>query len=150
MSYRNICSVMHQLRNRKLKEKRLLIMVNYSALKRSRFNKRSYCTLKVWFYYVIFISLPGWPNMFTLCTMVYGARFCVFREDHPVQKSRHLFFRQYTECYRNKISVRTHLESVTFIARYWQVLISIRRNWSISETQLLTYLFHGAESFLRS
>jgi hypothetical protein len=134
ISYRNICSVMHQLRNRKLKEKRLLIMINYSGLKRSRFNKWSYCTLNVWFYYVILYSLPGWPNMFTLGTMVYSARFCVFREDHRVQKSRPLFFRHYTECYRNKISVCTHLESVTFIARYWQVLISIRRNGSISET----------------
>jgi len=65
-----------------------------------------------------YISLPFLPNMFTLCTMVYGARFCIFREDHPVQKPRHLFFRHYTECYRNKTSVCTHLESMTFIARY--------------------------------
>jgi hypothetical protein len=44
VSYRKICSVMHQLHSRKVSEKRLLIMVNCFSLKRSIFNKRNNCT----------------------------------------------------------------------------------------------------------
>jgi hypothetical protein len=35
VSYRQLCSVMHQLRNSKVNEKRLSVMVNYFSLKRS-------------------------------------------------------------------------------------------------------------------
>jgi hypothetical protein len=44
VSYRKIRSVMHQLHNRKVSEKHLLIMVNCYSLKRSIFNKRNNCT----------------------------------------------------------------------------------------------------------
>jgi hypothetical protein len=45
VSYRKICSVMHQLNNRKVSEKHLLIMVNCFSLKRSFFfYKRNDCT----------------------------------------------------------------------------------------------------------
>jgi hypothetical protein len=41
VNYRKICSVINQLHNRKVSEKRLLIMVNCFSLKRSVFNKRN-------------------------------------------------------------------------------------------------------------
>jgi hypothetical protein len=44
VSYHKICSVMHQLHNKKVSEKHLLIMVNCFSLKRSIFNKRNNCT----------------------------------------------------------------------------------------------------------
>ena len=40
---------------------------------------------------LFFISLPGWPNINTLCTMVDCERFSAFRVDHGVQKSGHLW-----------------------------------------------------------
>jgi len=45
VSYRMICGVTHQFRNRMVTEKHLLITVNYFSLKRSIFNK-----LKIHFY----------------------------------------------------------------------------------------------------
>jgi hypothetical protein len=44
VSYRKICGVMRQLHNRKVTEKRLLIIVNCFILKISIFNKRNNCT----------------------------------------------------------------------------------------------------------
>jgi hypothetical protein len=44
VSYCKICSVVHQLHNRKVSEKHLLITVNCFSLKRSIFNKRNNCT----------------------------------------------------------------------------------------------------------
>jgi hypothetical protein len=43
VSYRKMYSVMHQLHNRKVSEKRLLITVNCFSLKISIFNKRNNC-----------------------------------------------------------------------------------------------------------
>jgi hypothetical protein len=45
VSYLKICSVMHQLHNRNVSEKHLLIMVNCFSLKRYIFNKRNNCTV---------------------------------------------------------------------------------------------------------
>jgi hypothetical protein len=44
VSYHKICSVIHQLHNKKVSEKHLLIMVNCFSLKRQIFNKRNNCT----------------------------------------------------------------------------------------------------------
>jgi hypothetical protein len=44
VSYRKICSVMHQLHKGKVSEKSVLIMVNCFNLKISVFNKRNNCT----------------------------------------------------------------------------------------------------------
>jgi hypothetical protein len=88
VSYRKICSVMHQLHSRKVSEKHLLIMVNCFSLKRSIFNKK-----QLYFYIfdvimLFYISLPSWSNI-KLCTVVDRERFSVFRVDHRVQKSGH-------------------------------------------------------------
>jgi hypothetical protein len=58
VSYRKICSVMHQLHNRKVSEKHLLMIVNCFTLKRSIFNKRNnwtfiYCLVDLLLNYVL-------------------------------------------------------------------------------------------------
>jgi hypothetical protein len=96
VSYRKIYSVMHQLHNRKVSEKHLLIMVNCFSLKISIFNKRNNCTLYTFDVIMLFyISLPGWSNI-KLCTMVHRERFSVFWVDHWVQKSGHPWYRERT------------------------------------------------------
>jgi hypothetical protein len=44
VNYLKICIVMHQLHNRKVSEKKLLITVNCFSLKTSILNKRNNCT----------------------------------------------------------------------------------------------------------
>jgi hypothetical protein len=59
VSYRKICSVMHQLHSRKVSEKHLLIIVNCFSLKRSIFNKKQlyFCMFDV--IMLFYISLPS-------------------------------------------------------------------------------------------
>jgi hypothetical protein len=99
VSYRKICSIMHKLHNKKVSEKRILIMVNCFSLKIPFFNKRNNCMFDV--IVLFYISLPSWFNI-KLCTMVDRERFSVFRVDHWVQKSGHPCFRTSIEWYRTE------------------------------------------------
>jgi hypothetical protein len=68
VSYRMIHCVMHQLRNRKVNEKHLVIMVDYFILKRSFLinDKIYFCMFDV--IMVFYISLPSSPNINLLKT----------------------------------------------------------------------------------
>jgi len=52
-NYSRICSFVHQLRNTKVNDKRLLIVANCFSLKRSIFNKWNNCAFVFWCYFAI-------------------------------------------------------------------------------------------------
>jgi hypothetical protein len=92
VSYGKICSVMHQLCNREVNEKHVFHTVNYFSLKLSVFKKWNNCTfLCLMLCYFTFLCLVDLILICTLCTVVDFKRFYVFKLDHWVQKSGHLW-----------------------------------------------------------
>jgi hypothetical protein len=69
-----LCSTMHQLRNRKVKKERLLIMLIFVILKRWSFNKWNICTVHV----------NNYPTICKYIQFIYVCKqLCMFRVVSP-------------------------------------------------------------------
>ena len=78
---------MHQLRNREVNKKHLLIIVTWVILKSSIYNEWNKCIFMS-DVTLLYTSLPSSPH--TLCTMLDHKRLSIFGVDYPGQESGHL------------------------------------------------------------